>query len=316
MPYSIEKLDPSRKYGVVIKGLAPTDLKDEAVRSELRKLWIEHGLINFKAEPNAAFHVALSEVFGELEAHPVKEYQHKSDPRLLSVLYDPEKTDIWEVNGKQLGAWLPWHSDLIFMDRINRGGILRPATLPGTGGETAFIDKIEAYERLPESLRRRIDGRYVIYRMQIDPATHRYVANRNKIRLVRTHPRIEDVRVRQDRDYPPVAHPMEYTQRETGRKVLNVSPAMALYIYGMDAQESHELLEQIVDHLANEQFAYRHRWAGDDMLLWDNWRVIHSACGMEPTQRREMLRTTISGDYQLGMKLSELEGRTAAQGGA
>jgi len=307
MSYKVDKLDPERKYGVVITGLKEEDLNEETTRAQLRELWIEHGLVNFKVEATPSFHVSLSKVFGELEPHPVKEYQHKDDPNLLAVIFDPEKTDIWEVDGKRLGAWLPWHFDLCYMPHTNHGGILRPVTRPSTGGETAFIDMIEAYERLPLDIRDRIEGKYVVYRMRIDPREHTYVGGKHDIKLIRTHPRIEDVRVRQDHDYPPVVHPIVYTQPETGRKVLNLSPSMAESIHGMEKEESHELLDYLVDHVTDEHYAYVHKWEMDDMLLWDNWRVNHKACGMEPGEYREMLRTTIKGDYNLGMYLSEFE---------
>ena len=39
------------------------------------------------------------------------------------------------------------------------------------------------------------------------------------------------------------------------------------------------------------------------MILWDNWRVLHSATGIPEDETRVMYRTTISGDYAQGRKL-------------
>jgi taurine dioxygenase len=36
------------------------------------------------------------------------------------------------------------------------------------------------------------------------------------------------------------------------------------------------------------------------MLLWDNWRMMHQACGCNPKHERVMHRTTIKGDYGFG----------------
>ena len=36
------------------------------------------------------------------------------------------------------------------------------------------------------------------------------------------------------------------------------------------------------------------------MVLWDNWRMMHSANGVAIDDRRSMQRTTIAGDYALG----------------
>ena len=36
------------------------------------------------------------------------------------------------------------------------------------------------------------------------------------------------------------------------------------------------------------------------MVIWDNWRCLHSVSGMSPEHTRCMHRTTIEGDYGLG----------------
>jgi taurine dioxygenase len=76
-------------------------------------------------------------------------------PELHSVRYDPQTGDIYEVDGVELGAWLPWHSDLIYVDKVNHGGILRPLVVSDRGGETGFLDKIRLYETLPEDSKQR-----------------------------------------------------------------------------------------------------------------------------------------------------------------
>jgi taurine dioxygenase len=41
-------------------------------------------------------------------------------------------------------------------------------------------------------------------------------------------------------------------------------------------------------------------WQPEDMLLWDNWRILRQAMGVAPDYLRIMQRTTIMGDYGLG----------------
>lgn len=309
MAFTIEKLTPKLRQGVTITGLTPADLQDEATRQQLRDLWIEHGIVYFRSEVTPEFHVELSSVFGDLEAHPVKEYQLEGNPKILNVEFDPEKTDIWKVNGEVLGAWLPWHSDASYVVRNNHGGILRPEELPGQGGATGFIDKIEAYDALPQDVKDRIENLSVVYKMRIDPKDQPYVAMLYDVEMVRSHKaRIDDVRARQDRDFPWVVHPLVYKQEGTGRKVLNLSPSMAMYIHGMDPAESHELLSYLAKHIANEERAYFHTWSHkDEMVLWDNWRMLHCACGVPADRRRVVYRTTIAGDYAMGMTLDDFE---------
>ena len=46
--------------------------------------------------------------------------------------------------------------------------------------------------------------------------------------------------------------------------------------------------------------SYFHQWQPTDMVIWDNWRVLHAVSGMKPSDGRCMHRTTIKGDYGLG----------------
>jgi taurine dioxygenase len=197
----------------------------------------------------------------------------------VNIKFYPEDGSYYEVDGEELGGWLPWHSDLIYTGSINRGGILRPLQLPENGGLTGFIDQIAAYDRLSETLKPRIESLHVVYEVQLNMAKHPYGS------------------------YPRVIHPMVFTQKETGRKVLNVSPGFAIGIYEMGDPEGDSLLKEIVDHCVDPQGAYYHEWKEGDLLLWDNWRTLHCATGIPANQTRVMQRTTIKGDYALGREL-------------
>jgi taurine dioxygenase len=39
------------------------------------------------------------------------------------------------------------------------------------------------------------------------------------------------------------------------------------------------------------------------MVLWDNWRTMHSAFGTPPECEREVQRTTIKGEHTTGRLL-------------
>jgi taurine dioxygenase len=93
---------------------------------------------------------------------------------------------------------------------------------------------------------------------------------------------------------------MVFTQAETGRKVLNVSPWFAVAIEGMENAEGDALLARVIDHCEDDRFAYYHHWQPEEMALWDNWRMLHSAYGVPENETRRLERTTIKGDYQLG----------------
>jgi taurine dioxygenase len=285
MVLEIAQLDPARKYGVIVTGLTENDLESGDMRSKLRQLWGEHGLLTFRGMISSCFQIKLSKIFGELEIHPVEELLDKENPELINIDYDPATAAVWEVNGVELGSWLPWHSDLVFMNRINRGGILRAIDVPSAGGET-------------------IENLYVVYKMKVDYEGQRYTSDK-LVRLSKSSKYIESMKQREDIDFPCVIHPVVFTHPETNQKVLNISPTCAEYVYEMDATSGHKLLMFLTRHVSSEKFAYYHKWSLDEIVLWDNWRSIHCSTGVIPGHIRRMQRTTIVGDYKLGYDLRD-----------
>jgi taurine dioxygenase len=71
----------------------------------------------------------------------------------------------------------------------------------------------------------------------------------------------------------------------------------------MDREEGDDLLEELVTHVTDGRFTYIHDWDVGDMVLWDNWRTMHSAFGTPPECEREVQRTTLKGDQATGRLL-------------
>lgn len=303
MTFSIQPLPGCDSFGGVIADLDPATLDDPAVRKRLHDLWIERGVIVFKGLADLQVQITLSEIFGEPEEHPLLVGINR--PRehyvIAEIEYVEEDGDLYLINGEEIGGYLPWHFDLAYMERINHGGILRGAVLPRRGGETGFIDRIAAYDALPERLKERIEGLRVIHHYLADATMARFGEKPEKclslsrnITLALEHPSVKN----------PVTHPMVYTQAGTGRKVLNVSPWHAVAIEGMENAEGDALLSEVIDWSIRRELAYFHKWEGDDMVLWDNWRMLHRVTPAPFDEVRIVERTTLGGDYGLGRKLA------------
>ena len=173
--------------------------------------------------------------------------------------------------------------------------------LPQSLGHTGFIDQIDAWERLPQHLQERIEGLHVVYSVDMDFSRQGFAHDGNLrcLRMAKSGTAI----ARRMWTYPRVLHPMVFTQPETGRKVLNVSPGFAEGIFELGGPDGDALLREVIAHCTDPDAAYFHQWREGDMVLWDNWRVLHCATGVPPEQTRVMQRTTIKGDYALGRKL-------------
>jgi taurine dioxygenase len=299
---SIKPLPGQPAFGATVSGLTRVDLDDVELQNALRALWVDKGVLHFQSLDGAETHVALSRIFGPLEPHMFKESQSEGNPDLVLIKYWRGNGTVYEINGQLRGGYLPWHSDLVYSERINRGGVLRAIELPKqAGGQTGFIDQIAAYDALPDTLKRRIEGLHVVYVMDLN-VEHMRFARPKQVRLIEGAPSYQRIMAR-EYTYPRVLHPMVFEQPETGRKVLNVSPYFALGIYEKGGKEGEALLAEVIAHCTDPRLTYFHEWRLGDMVLWDNWRTLHCATGVEADDRRVMERTTISGDYQLGRKL-------------
>ena len=299
MTIQIDALPSQVNFGALVRGLTSADIEDPAVVERLRALWIDHGVVLFRGgECNEEFHVRLSKVFGEPTVHPLLKTLPDVHPNLVDIRYDRTSGWLYEIDGRTRGAWLPWHSDLVYVDRINRGGILRAICVPRSDGETGFIDQISAYATLPERSKKRIEGLNVLYKFDID-ASHQKFARNPRLRTISLGKGNVDTMAR-NAHLPRSIHPLVYTQQETGRKVLHLSPWFALGIEGMENPEGDAVLEELAQHITRADGAYYHRWQAGDMVLWDNWRMLHCGAGVNVDDERFLQRTTLLGDYGLG----------------
>jgi len=299
--YEVTPLGVNTPFGATVSGLTLAHLRDETVRKALYDLWIDRGVLLFRGESTSEMHVELSKCFGRLEQHVFKETWVDGHPELVKVKYYPDDGNVYEIDGKHCGGFLNWHSDLVYTDTINRGGVLRPVQLPDSGGQTGFIDQIAAYDRLPDRLKEKIEGLHVVYAMDLNQEHIRFGGPKS-IRFLQGAKSFLNISAR-EYSYPRILHPMVYQQTETGRKVLNVSPWFALGIYEIGGPAGEALLREVVERCIDQTNAYFHDWRMGDMMLWDNWRTLHCSTGVPVDQTRVMQRTTISGDYALGRKL-------------
>ena len=296
--FAAQPIDPNLSFGARVTALDSTELQNTGLRKALYDLWIQEGVVVFEGNHEPDVQLELSSIFGRCIMHPAKESNEGADRGLVNIKFDPADGWLIRVDGELLGQWLPWHSDLIYVDKINHGGILRPISLPSRLGQTAFADKIAAYGLLPERLKQRIEGLHVRYHYDLD-MSHQQFGRRAEVEVVRFSDTVARIIGRKN-EFPVVLHPMVFTQQETGRKVLNVSPWFAMGIKELPGDEGNDLLEEIIGYALDRRVVYEHDWKLNQMVLWDNWRVLHSAAGSPADEIRYLQRTTIDGDYGLG----------------
>ncbi|AIT82134.1 TauD/TfdA dioxygenase family protein [Novosphingobium pentaromativorans] len=302
---AFERLSDELSYGAVIRGITLDDIASEENREQLRKLWFEYGLLLFRdTDVTDELHVELSRVFGRLEGHFLKDRIVDGHPELVAFGSDPVKEQTIDVGGRVLIGYIPWHTDFRWMAHPNHGGILRVHKLPKKGGATGFTCMIDAYNRLDDNLKKRIEGLEAVCKMIPDERMIRFF-KREKLTVLNEGTSMEALQARPATDFPAVAHPLVRVQPETGRKMLYFTPHNAVSILGLEPDESDALIEELSWVITDPAYAYYHDWKVDDLVLWDNLRMLHTASGVEPGEEREVRRTTIAAPEPTGRTLEE-----------
>ena len=222
--------------------------------------------------------LAYSCRFGRLKPHRVKKTRHPDYPELTVMGVGTRKPD-GKVDKTIYDRGGGWHTDSPWDDDICKATQLYALAIPSVGGDTLFASMYEAYEALPEALKKRIDGL---------KAEHVY-GGRGR--------RGNDLLDPEDRQRPPAVHSIVRTHEETGRKSLYANPYHILRIQGLEHAESEALIAELTDHMVATPAQYRHKWQVGDIVIWDNRCALHSATGGYPIEEKRIhWRTTIMQD--------------------
>jgi len=253
----IEGLDLSKPFGRDELGLTLRALAD-------------HGVVCFPGQRlSAAQQVAFSRAFGELEVHVSGVFQEPGHPEMM-ILSNIVR------DGKPVGladAGQDWHTDMSFSKMIAFVNVLYALKVPYREGRplgaTLFANMAEAYDTLPEEVKRRIEGR---------SATHDFEKfwemMRSRGGAASSRAPLTDAQRRQK---PPVSQPMVMVHPISGRKSLYADPGYTVRIDDMPEAESGELLQFLFQHQLQPRFQYAHRWSEGDVLVWDNLWTLHNA---------------------------------------
>lgn len=253
----IEGVDLSQTFGEKELGLTLRCLAD-------------YGVVCFPRQSlDPAAQVAFSHNFGELEVHVSGVFQEPAHPEVMIL------SNIVE-NGRPIGladAGQDWHTDMSFSKTVAFVNVLYAVKVPRRDGRplgaTRFASMTAAYDALPRDVKQRIEGRTATRNFEKFWEMMRQRGGGNTSRAPMTE--------EQKRSKPPVSHPMVMLHPISGRKILYADPGYTVSIDGMDKEESSELLEFLFRHQLQLQFQYAHRWAEQDVLIWDNLQTLHKA---------------------------------------
>jgi taurine dioxygenase len=304
----VSNLRDDLSFGSRIEGVNWEALADQRVRDQLNRIFEERGLIVFhNVEPTSSMQIELSKVFGPLKDHPTQTVPRDEDAKdltrgLIDMHYRPTDSDIdalVEINGQRLARYSPWHFDHCYNNELNRAGLLRAPINAPVGGRTGFMDGIALYQKFPKQLRDRLEKLNIIYTLDTRLTTMRFGVNFKPVpgESAQTQSLLKEAAV-----FPRAIHPAVWT-RKTGEKVLHVGPWMSVGVEHHEDSEGEAFFEEVcqtLNRLADNETSYWHDWKPTDMVIWDNWRMVHAVEGCDAKYERRTLRSTIKGDYGFG----------------
>ena len=273
--------------GVEVTGIDLAAPLEDAVVDALHTLWMQHLLLIFPRQPiTDEQHIAFGHRFGALEVHPSLAHRSSRNKEIYRVSNVDEAGNIVppdDTAWQYLNQSWRWHTDSSFREIPSKGSILHGLEITHAGGNTLFANLYAAYEALDAPTKARIDGLEVIH-------DHDYILrSSSELAVITDRGRYEPL--------PPVVHPIVRIHPVTGRRSLFLSPHTMVNVVGMREQEGRALLDELIAHATRSDFVYRHVWANDDVIMWDNRCTMHS---VEPfdnaTVRRVMHRVTLVGE--------------------
>jgi taurine dioxygenase len=170
---------------------------------------------------------------------------------------------------------LAFHSDMHFAPFPAEGVSLLALDVEEKPSYTAFVDAAGAWRRLPEAVKRRLEGL-------------------NSVRAATPGVYEDELPY----DLPESMHSMErevvMTHPETGEPIVYVARCSTSRIVGLGREESADLLHALYDCIYDEAHMLKHWWRDGDLLIWDNLALQHARASIEGITRRTLQRVTIA----------------------
>jgi taurine dioxygenase len=268
----------SAHTGTEIAGVDLSDPVDRLTRERLNQAFLDYSVIAIRDQTlNAPQFLEAMKIFGEIFLQHNPRFAVPECPQIHYISNQDKLED-----GR---AYIPgegYHTDHSNDVEPPKATALCAVKLPSTGGDTQFVNMYEAYEALPEEMKKRIEG------LQ---ARHVYQSKYSERKL----PRLAEARRRNES--ASAVHPIVRMHPETRRKAIYINPIRVEEIVGMPEHETLPLLDELLEHATQEKFQYRHKWKAGDVVIWDNRCLMHKANGDYPVSEvRYLYRLMLRGD--------------------
>jgi taurine dioxygenase len=162
-----------------------------------------------------------------------------------------------------------------------------PAQNGRTLGDTHFASTSAAYDALPQSMKKRLEGLMAAQSFE----QHLVKTGGTGIK--------KEIYATANADREAI-HPLVRVHPVNGRKCLYVTEGYTSRIVGLPEDESRALIAELAAQCIKPEFTYVHNWRQHDLVMWDDCSTQHRATFDYPASApRLMHRTTVVGEATL-----------------
>ena len=230
--------------GVEVLGLdLSQDLDNEEI-SQIVSLLYEHAIVCIRDQDIKPQDFSR---FGSRLGTPVHHIEENLWLDGLASVMSLSNAD--DRDDRQLNGGAHWHTDLIHTEEPASFTMLHAVAVPTTGGRTMFANQVAAYDALPADLEEKIRDMMVI----------------------------DCYEGRTDGSMPELLYPLMRPHPATGRKMIYGAADTGIGIVGMEKEAAMNFYREIGEYATQEKFIYRHQYKLNDVVIWDNAQLLHSA---------------------------------------
>ena len=266
-------------FGVEASGVDLARPLSDTDFTRLESTFYENHVLALRAQDiSAAQFIAFARRIGPPQPHVIDQFHHPDDSNILilsNVKKDGQPTGLQDA-----GSY--FHTDYSYLQVPARATTLYSRAVPKVGGDTLFADQQQAYDDLPDAMKKRIEPLYGI---------HHYGNRNDQNEQSRTVASV--LTAEQKAKMPVITHRLARPHPVTGRTCLYSISGSSFGIVGMPEDEARDLLNELAAHSTQPKYVLRFKYGVGDIVLWDNAALLHSATLIDPNDARTLWRITM-----------------------
>jgi taurine dioxygenase len=257
--------------GVEIRGLDLSATLDEETIAAVRQAFRDHHLLLVRQRGvSDDDQLRFARLFGEVK---LRRPRPNEDPNNATQYVSNTRHDGILGQGE-----IVFHQDHLFYDSPLKAIALYGVQIPQSGSATKFRNASTLLADLPAGLADRARSVRCLHLFN-------YLADYTQWQDPATAPP----------DSPRAWQPMVWTNPETAKDALWISPLDTVDYDGVSLDEGRRLMDELSDAASAVENAhtYVHQWAPGDLVLWDNRMLHHARLPFDSNEPRTLRRSAI-----------------------